>query len=258
MRQKLLTLDSLIMTRRTWKRKNRKAFPSKMTMNRLLTILIFNFLISNQVSFSQMRHDEIINLHSLENKEVHVRIEFDYVNDRINLELNPNTQMIIKGFRYLSKDINIISQKFIELQIGMRGGSRVSVHRYVLLCISGGKIYKSIDLISQVKNLVDGSTECQVNFTKLIEKDKSYELFATGEPPFHFDSDNKIFYNEIENLSGSYLVASDETLNERIDFNDEKYPSVCVNQNRKYIFFRGKWFEIIQQNHLQETEFGLD
>lgn len=223
-------------------------------MKPFLTLLIISFLVFNQVSLTQIREDKVITLHSLEDKEVTVTIKFDYHNDKLILELNPNEKMCIEGFRSLNQDIGILSQKFIKLQFSTWGGSGVSVHRYSLICISGDRLYKSIDVISLVRNLVDGSNDCQLDFTGLVEKNKSYEMTVAGETPLHFDMDNKIFFNSFENLNGLYYVNSDKDLSSKeMNFQNEKFPSICVNQNDIYIFIRHKWYEKSHENHLMES-----
>jgi len=225
-------------------------------MKKFLTLFIINAFVFNQVSLSQLSQSKdsiILHLLSLEDKEVSVKIDFDGRNDELVLELNTNEKICIFEARYLSQDIKILSQRFIELQIGVRGGSGVSVHRYVLICISGDKLYKSVDVISLVKNLVDGSIDCQVDFTGLTEKNKSFELIANGEKAFHFDSENKIFCNGLENLNGLYYVNSDKDLSSKqLNFNNEKFPSICVNQTAIYIFIKHKWYVESHENHLME------
>ena len=259
-------------------------------MKTFLTVLIINLFVSTQVSLSQIRDEEIITVHSLENKEASVKIKFDYVNDRISLELNPTEKMLIKGFRSMTQDIKILNQKFIELRFSMRGGTGVHVRRYVLICVSDSKLYRSIDVISLVSSefketyvasidslhLYDESSINQINFTGLKEKCGSYELIATGFVKIHskidpsqdyenhdttqlrFDMDNKVFYTNFENLNGQYLLWSDENLNEQVNFHNEKIPSICVNQDEIYVYFRHKWYIKHQDYHLQETDFGLD
>ena len=108
-------------------------------------------------------------------------------------------------------------------------------------------------MISLVKNLVDGNIDCQVDFTGLTEKNKSFELIANGETAFHFEFENKIFYNEFENLNGLYYVNSDKDLSSKqMNFSNEKFFSIRVNQTSIYIFIKHKWYVKSHENHLME------
>jgi hypothetical protein len=257
-------------------------------MNKLLTLLLINFLVSCHGNTSQKSDEETINLKSLENKHVRVKIKFDDVNDKINLELNPHEKMLITGFRGLTQDLKVLDQKFIEFRFEMRGGTGVAVGRYVLICVSNGKLCRSIDQISLFSSvfketyvpsidslhLYDESSIYQVDFTGLKETNNSYEMVVTGsikihskiEPnqnyenqdttQLHFDKDNKVFYNKFENLDGQYLLWSDEFLNEQVNFHNEKFPSICINDGAIYVFFRHKWYIKHQDYHLEETDFN--
>jgi hypothetical protein len=222
-------------------------------MKTFIILVILSPLFYSQELVSQSKDSEIFNLLSLENKEVSVKINFDDRNDRLILDFNADEKMCILGARYLSQNIKILDKKFIELQIGVRGGSGESVHRYVLICISGDRLYKSVDVFSLVENLVDGSINSQVNFTGFRRNNNSYEISITGEATLQFDFNNKIFFNGFENLTGRYNVNSDKDLsNKKMNFNNEKFPSICVNFDEKYIFIEHKWYIEGSENHLME------
>lgn len=221
-------------------------------MKTYLTLALINIFFYNQASVSQSIDSEIFNLLSLEGKEVIAKIAFDDRNDRLLIELNENEKMCILNAKYFSEDVKILDKKFIELQLGVRGGSGESVHRYVLICISGDRLYKCIDVISLVKNLVDQIIDSQVNFVGLREKNNSYEMCISGETSLQFDLKNKIFFNGYENLNGLFNLNSDQDLsNKQIDFKNEIFPMICVNFGQKYIFIRHKWY-VKGQNHLLE------
>jgi hypothetical protein len=221
-------------------------------MKTFLTLFIITSFVFSQASLSQSKDSEVVNLLSIEDIEVSVKLEFDYHNERLILELNPNEKMCIQGARGLDPGVKILDKKFIELHIVLRGGSEEAVRRYALICISNGKLYKSIDVISLVKNLADGNGE-GVNFTGLIEKNKAFELIADGKTALHFDFDNKIFYNGYENLNGLYYVNSDkDPINKQMIFQNERFPTCSANQINTYIFIKNKWYAKGFNNHLME------
>lgn len=227
-------------------------------MRKILIFILFDFIVLNQVLYSQLREDKFLSLHSLEDKEVSLKIKFDYRYDRISLELDSDKKICIEGFRYLSQEIKILNNKFVELQIGMRGGSGESVHRYVLICTSKNRLYKSIDLISLVENLIDSSTNYKEDVIGIIEKNNSYEMTMIGESTLHFDFNNKVFFNGYKKLKGSYFINSERDLSsEKINFNNEKFPSLST-QCGVYIFIRNQWYVQGEENQLMELSSGCD
>jgi hypothetical protein len=259
----------------------------RLTIKAILTVSIILF-VSTQPSLSQMRDVETVSLHSLENKEINVTIKFDYGFDKLILELNSDEKMIVKGFRGLTQEMKVLNQKFIELRFIMRGGTGVHIRRYVLICVSNNKLYRSIDQISLLNSvfketyvasidslhLYDESSTYQVDFSGLKEVNNSFEMIANEfvktqskiDPTqnyenqdtiqLHFDMDNKVFFNKFVNLDGSYLLWSDEDLNEQVNFHNEKFPSICINQGAIYVFFRHKWYIKHEDYRLEDTDFN--
>jgi hypothetical protein len=256
-------------------------------MNKLLVLLIINSLLYCH-SNSQDKDEETIRLHSLENKNVRVKIKYDNVNDKIILELNPNEKAIVKGYRGLTQEVKILNQKFIEFQFDMRGGTGFHVSRYILFCVSENRLIRSIDIVSVITSvfketyvpsidslhLYDESSSYLLYFSDLTERNNSYQLIVKDSvkikskfdpsqnyeyqdtTQLHFDMINKVFYNKYETLNGSYLIWSDENLNEQVNFNNEKLPSICIGQDPVYVYFRNKWFVKTQDYHLEDTDFN--
>lgn len=226
-------------------------------MKTFLALTIITFFVYCQTSISQSVYDTVINFLSLEDKEVSVKYGYDPNKDRLIFELNPNEKLCIQDAR--GAEAKILQKKFVELQLSMPGGSGEAVHRYVIICVSNGKLYKSIDVVSLVKDLITGSSSCQINFSGLIEKNKSFELIANGETILHFDFDNKIFFNGFENLTGLYYVNSDkDPINHQMNFQNERFPAVYVDPNEIYFFINHKWFAKCTSNDNHLMEFTSD
>jgi len=216
-----------------------------------LILTIVTSVVYCQTLFSQSGYDEMINFLSLENKEVIVKYGYDPKYDRTIFELNPHEKLCIQDTR--GAEVKIHQKKFVELLLEMRGGSGEAVRKYVIICVSNGKLYKSIDVISLVKNTVTGISDCEINFTGPIEKNKSIELNAGGST-LHFDLDKKIFFEGYYTLNGIYYVKTDkDPLKKEKIFHNKKYPIVF----NMYIFIEDKWY-VLSSNELTELTSTCD
>jgi len=213
----------------------------------LITLTLLNILIFNQGCVQQSIDYKVINLLSLENKKVTVKLFNDAKNDRYILELNKSERMCIPEEMGLAQDIKIHDNKFMEFQIAVRGGTGEQIRRYSLICISNGNFYKSIDIISLVKNTITGISEFEVNCEGPIEKNGTYEM-SIGGKKFNFDNKNKVFFDDYYTLNGSYYINTDkDPVRKEKVFQNEKCPIVFL----KYIFIEKKWY-ILDNSYLEE------
>jgi hypothetical protein len=220
-------------------------------MKTFLTLFI-TFFIYCQTSFSQSIYDDVVNFLSLEGKEVSVKYGYDPKFDRTMLELNPNEKLCIQDTRGVIS-AKISQKKFVELTLPMPGGSGESVHKVVIICVSNGKLYESINVTSLVKNTITGVSDFEVNFTGPIEKNGSFEL-NVGESILHFDSDKKIFFDGYYTLNGIYYVSTDKDPQKKEKvFQNERYPTVF----NEYIFIKKNWY-IFNNNNLRELTSTCD
>jgi hypothetical protein len=222
-------------------------------MKTYLSLIIFTFLVYCQTSTSQSNHYKVINFLSLEDKEVSVKYGYDPDHDRLIFELNPNEKLCIQSAR--GADVKILQKKFVELKVSMPGGSGEAIYNVVIVCVSNGKLYKSIHVVSLSENLITGCISSQVNFSELEGKNNSFELSVNGKTKLQFDFDNKIFFNAFETMNGLYDVNTDKDLiSHQMNFQNERFPAVNVDQSEIYIFINHKWFAKISgnNNHLME------
>jgi hypothetical protein len=209
------------------------------------------FLISCQTSSTKSIYDETVSFHSLENKKVKLNYGYDPNSDRLIFELNPHEKLCIYDARGV--DSIIIQSKFVVMHVSMPGGSGEAVEKYVILCVSHGKIYKCLDVVSLVKNTITGISDVEMNFAGPIEKNGSFELNA-GYGILHFDGEKKIFYDNYYVLNGPYYVSSDkDRFKKEVVFQNEKCPTVW----NYYIFIKNKWF-ILNSNELTELSSRCD
>lgn len=245
----------------------------------ILLLAIINFNVS-----SQSIDNKSYKLYSLENIESTVYLKLDDANEKITIELNPNEILCVNGFRGLEQEVNILNQKFIELRFKIRGGSGVAIRRYALICISDNKLYKSIDVISMISsefkgtyfpsidslNLYDESSIYKLNFTMSMGENQNYKLIAIQSEKvkskhdttqnhetqdmlqFSFDKGNKVFYNQLGSLKGSFDINNDiGNSNAKKVFNGEKYPAIKL-KNEEYYFINQSWYIKDGNNHLSE------
>jgi hypothetical protein len=240
--------------------------------------------------FSQYAYNKSFKLFSLENKEDSVNINLDPLNEKITLKLTPDEVLCVHGYRGLEQQINILNQKFVELFFRIRGGSGVAVRRYILICISNNKLYKSIDVLSTVSsefnltyvpsidslNLYDEKSLYNLSFMMSYQDGQNNKLIATQyekvtskyDPTqnhetldtlqFNFDSKNKIFYNHIESLDGSFTINSDvNNIDIQNNFNGENY-SVVKLKDEEYFFIEHSWYVKGINNHLYKLSCECD
>jgi hypothetical protein len=219
-----------------------------------IVLVAFSFVfVFKKDSPPQSEDYEVVSLLSLENRKVRVKIEFDGRTDRMIVELNQNERMCIQDARGLDTAAIILANKFIELPIVMRGGSGEAVRKCILICISKGKLYKSLDVISLIKNTITGISDIELNISGLIEKNNSFRLII-GETTIPFDIDNRIFFDGYYTLNGIYWVNSDKDyVKKQVTFQNEKYPSLFL----QYIFIKNKWYST-GSNELMELTTNCD
>jgi hypothetical protein len=222
-------------------------------MKAFLTLTIITLFVYCQSSISQSNHYKVIKFLSLEGNEVSVKYSYDPNYDRLIFELNPNEKLCIQA---RGTEAKILQKKFVKLQLEMPGGSGEAVSNLAIICVSNGKLYKSIHVASSVKDLIEGCSSFEVSFSELLVKDRTFELIANDKTKLQFDFESKIFFNGFESLNGLYNVNSDKDLtNHQMNFQNERFPAVHVDPGEIYIFINHKWFAEIAGNynhHLME------
>ncbi|HET9058269.1 MAG TPA: hypothetical protein VFN30_15600 [Chitinophagaceae bacterium] len=243
-----------------------------------LLMFLLGFLNSNIIAQSIEKKSIIFN--SLEEEPVRVNIELDYVGDKIKIIFNPSQTICIDGFRGLAEDIKIISKKFVTLTYKMRAGSGVKVRRTVLICVSKGYLYRTLDIGSldsyefkntydketDSRNLYDESGIYKISFinpknTKnneyLLEATQYEKIKSKHDPSknhetldtlrFNFDNKNKVFYTEYRSLKGNYIFAGKQRV-----FMGEKYPIIKLI-NDEYLFIDKIWYSKVRENNFAEV-----
>lgn len=247
----------------------------------LITLWFLTFI--NGTVFSQLTDGTKFRICSLENKEFTLQVKPDVYNEKITITLNPKETLCINGYSGFDHQIKVLNGKFIELHFRMRGGSGVAIRRYVLVCVSGVKLYKPIDVLSLVRsefketyvhsidslNLYDESSLFSLKFNLLQDHVRRFKLYITQSEEIiskydpsrnhlykdslelKFDENCNVFYNQVCNLNGYFNISSDDGSSREIIFKGEKYPAIKL-RNAEYYYINKKWFIRDQKNHLSE------
>ena len=233
---------------------------------------------------SQVIEKKKLTLTSLLNESVKVNIELDNVNDRITFVLNTKEILCINGYRDLVENIKVLNKKFVSIHYKIRGGSGVKMRRTALVCISKGRLYKALDVLSMESyafketydkvtdslGLYDESGIYTLKFDNLRNDKQSIQLSAiqydkvkskhdknknyekTDTIKFYFDEKNKVFYTKYISMKGNYKIEIEGAKSEQRIFKGEKYPFIKL-RNDEYIFIDNVWYNRERGNHLQGT-----
>lgn len=215
---------------------------------------------------------------SLENEEISVCVDFDEINNFISINLDSKNKICIDGFKELI-DIKVSGNKFLLLNFSIRGGSGVQLIRTAIICVSNGKIFKSLDILSSVHSFfndaynnnskIDDEENLYQVALKLVPEAKSNQLIlqvnenemvkSKGNPLknktekeksiLYFNNHQKIFQNNLKALSGKFEIDDGKSDIISREFKDETYPAI-IFRNYEYYFIDDSWYIKDQINHL--------
>lgn len=215
---------------------------------------------------------------SLENEEINVCVDLDEINNFISINLDSKNKICIDGFKELI-DIKILDNKFLLLHFSIRGGSGVQLIRTAIVCVSNGKIFKSLDIFSSVHSFfndaynnkikIDDEENSYQVLLKLVQKAHSNqvilqvnenELIKSKSNPLknktekeefvlYFDNHQKIFQNNLKTLSGRFEIDNGKSETTSREFMDKAFPAI-IFRNYEYYFIDDSWYIKDQINHL--------
>lgn len=217
---------------------------------------------------------EIKKKHLLRGVDDSVRYSVTIKEDSINgIALFSSQEHTLKIFGV--KDIQttkVHSDAFLEIQFKIPGGSGVKVRRKVLLCVSRGRIYKALDVLSEVTSRVSEVYDKVADSLKLFDekedylvtlsikqkKDSHYKavLFESKkveskynpsqnesfEKPYELDFDpgGHFFYNSMKRLNKQFKVYSSKDNKTVEKFISEEVP--CIQLYEKlYLLIDNEW-----------------
>jgi hypothetical protein len=205
-----------------------------------------------------------------DNEPYSVTIQEDVVNEITTLSIGVNT-VTISGVQDI-KTVTLHSEVFLEVQFRIRGGSGIKVRRAVLLCVSQGKIYKALDVLSEVTSRVSEVYDKVADSLKLFDEKEDYQIMisikhAEGklysailseririeskynptqnlshDKPYElqFDPGGFFFYNSTKRLNRHYQIYSSRN-NKTVDkFVSEEVPCIQL-YDKRYLLIDHEW-----------------
>jgi hypothetical protein len=193
-------------------------------------------------------------------------------NETAIISFQKNTLRIYGVQEILSAQVH--ANSFLELKFRVRGGSGVKARRNVLVCVSQGKIYKSIDFYSESVwrlsevydkiadslNLFDEKSDYHATLSIKQTEDKGYKavLFESTKVEskydpsqnvsfenhyeLYFDRGGYFFYNSSEKLNKLYKIYSNKE-NKTIErLISSEVPCIQLYQKR-YLRIDNEWYQ---------------
>ncbi len=160
------------------------------------------------------------------------------------------------------------------MEFNWRGGTNEAYIKCALICVSEGRIYKTLEMICYSDyqltetyvpridslHMLDEETLYQVDFDSIIQQGGGYQLTAPirdfvkskRDPStahdlhdtlkFVFDAEDKVFYNQIAELSGEYTVETDFSRKPRQEFfSGRKVPAILLTNGDKLFYDKQRW-----------------
>lgn len=165
-----------------------------------------------------------------------ILIKEDLVNEVATFFLEKNAVKIF-GVQEI-QNVTIHTSTFLEIQFRVRGGSGVKIRRTVLLCTSHGKMYKALDVLSEVTSRLSSVYDEVADSLELFDEKEDYHItlsvththnkyfkvvlsesirvesknnpeqnvFFEKSYELEFDSDGYFFYTSIKQLNKLYKI----------------------------------------------------
>ena len=193
----------------------------------------------------------------------------DLENDVAIFSVNENVTKIF-GVRGI-EEITVHSAKFLEVRFVIRGGSNVKLRRNVLLCVSKGEVYKTLDILSEATSRVTEVYDKAADSLKLFDEKEDYNVTISIKQKgnrykavllerkkveskydpsqnesfeksyeLDFDPGGYFFYNSTKRLNKRYKIYSSQNNNTVEKFISEEVPCIQLYKN-VYLFIDNKW-----------------
>jgi hypothetical protein len=198
-----------------------------------------------------------------------VAIKQDLANEIATFRLQ-NYTLDIFGVQDI-KRIERHANAFLEVQFRIRGGSGVKVRRTILLCVSQGRIYRSLDVLSEVTSRLNKVYNKVADSLQLFDEKEDYlitlsiesendgykaVLFESTkveskydpsrnisfEKPYELDFDpgEYFFYNSMKRLNKRYKIHSSKENKTVEKFINEEVPCIQLYEER-YLRIENEW-----------------
>lgn len=203
-----------------------------------------------------------------------LRYSIDIQEDVINEITTFSTQeYALKIFKVQDiENVTVYANTFLQIQFRVRGGSGIKLRKNVLLCVSRGKIFKALDILSNVSSVVPEVYDKVADSLKLFDEREDYHVTVSIKQKgnyykavlseskkvelkynpsqnesfeksyeLDFDPGGYFFYNSMKRLNKRYKVNSskDNQVSEKVF--SEKVPCMQLYQTA-YLLIDGEWF----------------
>ena len=221
----------------------------------IIALFTFPFKISGEGKFQ---------ITSLEGENVKIILEPDYVNNLLHIKLDSGDQICIREFTGLIHPTQI-HKNFLIIPVKIRGGSGVAFQYTAIICVSKGKIYKSLYLMTLERDfdhLGNIIYEYKISSFEMKQKDREFllsfkEILSENNKQIknnytlHFDNNLKVFYSKLLPLNGLFDIGSDsysEGTKKVLFEKDKIFPAVEIMY--KYYFINNSWYILDGERHL--------
>jgi hypothetical protein len=198
-----------------------------------------------------------------------LNVQEDVINEITTLSTQANIVKIVK-VQDIEK-ITVHENTFLEIQFRVRGGAGVKMRRKVLVCLSGGKVHRALDVISEVSSRVTEVYDKVADSLKLFDEKENYDLavsikkkgtvfkatlseskkieskydLSRGESfentyELDFDASGCFFYNSMKHLNKRYKVYSPRDNKAVEKFISMEVPCIQLYQS-SYLLIDNEW-----------------
>ncbi len=227
---------------------------------------------------------ETLNIISFDGKREQVKITLDPVTNKIDIFLSSNLKekTSLLGYVQLVEKMNVLDEKFLKIRYKILGGSGIKLQKTVLLCVSNGRLNRSLDFISydsyvlddpysKVKDFDEINTNqfnieaiitsgkdtyisATESFSRIFKSSPNHNILKKRKRKLYFDMNNYVFYDSLVSLKRSYY----KNLEEIVGKHDiERVPYFYFEKDYvvdKYFFVKSSWYLLNPRNYLIKNE----
>lgn len=199
-----------------------------------------------------------------------IEIQEDVINEITTLSTQAHTLKIFKVQDI--ENVTVHVNTFLEIQFRVRGGSGVGVREKVLVCVTNGKIYRTLDILSDVTSRVSQVYDKVADSLQLFDEKEDYHVTISVKQKgnhykavlseskkveskydpsqnesfektyeLDFDPGGYFFYNSTKRLNKRYKIYSSRNNNTVEKFISEEVP--CIQLYEKlYLLIGNEWY----------------
>lgn len=240
-------------------------------------LVVFACLVSSSLVGRSV--DSLYLLKAIDNDtKYQVSFRLDYVKEFAKFTIQNHSLTI---FEVRGIDTAIVhADSFLEVKFRVRGGTGVKVRKTILLCVVKDRLYKTLDITSEVSSRLDKVYDKRADSLKLFDEredhlvllsvkkrggsyvanlDESYEKVSKYDPSQNesyaknyeliWEPAQNIFYNSTKIVRELKRIRSSvdyEAISEK--FVNMELPCITLFGGGTYLFFEGEWYSELRDN----------